>query len=185
MLHRSMHKEEIDNALRGKGDFVKIDELSDLLKQHISPGLRKIVSQELSDIYGRRCMYTDAGKMCENVALACTALSEQVQWYLKACIYYLQAGAFDRVDQVKRKISSEGTPADQRYFMLELKAHFSRQAKEYEEKRRQRHAMTIYEHLLEMNLNEEERAYVKERLMVIYEKLGKVREFLALKKERL
>ena len=59
---------------------------------------------------------------------------------------------------------------------------FRVQAKEYLSKDKRKNAVEAYEMLLKLDLDETEKLDIKTKLLPLYESLGRVREFINLKK---
>lgn len=174
---------DIEEVLKGKGDFVQIDYLSRLLKIKFLPlGRKKFVCLKLAEIYEKKGMLKDAAKMYSNVAIICVAYSEKIKNYMKEAELYVKAGAFDLVDEAIKKAMNHSNSAEKENIYFTIKDFYKRQALVYEKEMKRAQAVRIYEKLLEMNINEAERQVIKDRLMPLYEKLGKLKEYFKLKK---
>jgi len=182
MLHKEISKEEIDKFVLGKGDFVQIDHLSELLKENLSLDIKKYVALKLVDIYERRSMLTDAAKMFDLIALNSIAFTEKMKNYVRSAGMFIRAGEFERAEETVRKAQSYANASEKNEINFIIKDFYKRQAEIYEKEIRRASAVKIYERLLEMNLNEEERKEVKEKLLDLYERLGRMREYFDLKK---
>ena len=62
-----------------------------------------------------------------------------------------------------------------------IKQFYKRQAEIFEFKRRKNNAVKIYEKLLNMDISNIERKEIKKKLLELYENLGKIKEYIALK----
>lgn len=183
MLDKDMTVLEIKVELSGKGDFVQIDYLTNLLKMKIRPDVRKFVHQKLGEIYELKGMFVDAAKMCNNVAIASIAFSEKRNYHLKEAELYISAGKYDEADEAMKKAMREATSSEKAEIFVTIKEFYKKQAEILEFKRRKNHAAQIYEKLLSMDISNYEKKEIKEKLMELYENLGKVREYMALKRE--
>ncbi len=183
MLDKDMIILEIKSELKGKGDFVQIDNLTKLLKEKIRPEVRKFVYQKLGEIYEAKGMYVDAAKMCHNVAIACIAFSEKRNYHLKEAELYITAGKYNDADEAMKKAMREANAPERAEIFVTIKEFYKRQAEELELKRRKNQATKIYEKLLRMVTSNVEKKEIKIKLLELYDNLGMVREYLALKKE--
>ena len=59
---------------------------------------------------------------------------------------------------------------------------FKTQVREYLSKDKRKNAVEAYEILLKLDLNESEKLEIREKLLPLYESLGRVREFINLRK---
>ncbi len=182
MLGNELSRSEVEEKLIGKGDFVQIDYLSRLLNQKLHRDTKKFVYLKLIEIYERKKMSNDIAKMYEGIASISIAFSEQIKNYLKATEYYIQAGFFDKADYSMRKALNDANSVEREEINFSIKEFYKKQAEEYEREIKRNHAAKIYEKLLEMSITDEERKEIKEKLMELYEKLGRLKEFYAMKK---
>ena len=182
MLSKNITKEEIDGMLTGKGDFVRIDHLSELLKENLGFETKKYICIKLADIYEGRGMLIDAAKMYEAIGIAAVAFSEKMKYYIKETELLIKAGQFERADEAMKKAIGLGNASEKNEIYLAVKEFYKKQAGVYERELRRNHAAKIYEKLLEMNISETERQEIKEKLLKLYEKLGKIKEYFTLQK---
>jgi len=182
MLGSNLSKSEVEEKLVGRGDFVNIDYLSKLLKEKLHRDTKKFVYLKLIEIYERTKMFNDVAKMYEGIASISIAFSEQIKNHLKATQYYIQAGFFDKADYAMRKALNEANSVEREEINFSVKDFYKRQAEEYEKELKRNSAAKIYEKLLEMNISDLERKEIKEKLMKLYEKLGRLKEFYVMKR---
>ena len=183
MLDKDMIILEIKTELEGQGDFVQIDNLTKLLRERIKPDVRKFVHQKLGEIYESKGMFVDAAKMCHNVAIACLAFSDKRNYHLKEAELYISAGKYDEVDQAMKKAMREANAPEKAEIFVTIKEFYKKQAEELEIKRRKNQATKIYEKLLRMDVSNIEKQEIKTKLLELYDNLGMVREYMALKKQ--
>lgn len=127
-------------------------------------------------------MLSDAAKTYEALAIAAIAFSEKRLYYIKETELFIKAGMFERADEAMKKGMNLGTASDKSEIYFVVKEFYKKQAEAYEREMRRAHAAKIYEKLLEMNISSMEREEIKEKLLKLYEKLGKVREYFNLKR---
>ncbi|MCK5043977.1 hypothetical protein KAR52_03190 [Candidatus Pacearchaeota archaeon] len=177
MLHKGMSKSEIETELGGKGDFVQIDYLTRFMDENMSFDLKKFVCFKLEEIYERKGMLNDAAKMLGNIALISIAFSEKIKYYVKAVELYIRAGFFDKADSSMRKALNQANEQQKQDIYSIVKNFYKQQAEIYEKEFKRNHAVKIYEKLLEININDFEREEIKKKLLDLYEKLGKFKEY--------
>jgi len=182
MLGSNLSKSDVEEKLVGRGDFVNIDYLSKLLNEKLHRDTKKFVYLKLIEIYERTRMFNDVAKMYEGIASISIAFSEQIKNHLKATEYYIKAGFFDKADYAMKKALNEANSVEREEINFSVKDFYKRQAEEYEKVLKRNAATKIYEKLLEMNITDQERKEIKEKLIELYEKLGRLKEFYAMKK---
>ena len=175
-------RREIESKLEGMGDYVKMDYLSSCLKKQIDFDTRKFVLMTLAGIYEKRSIYVEAGKLYRASAEINTTTQSKINDYLKSCNVFIRAGEFDEAEVSFNRALSSGNEIEKKRIKETLKEYYTKQAKEFLKRDKRKHAMDTYERLLTLDLNLEEKKLVKEQLLDLYHKLGKVREYLNLKK---
>jgi len=182
MLGSELSKSDIEKEIAEKGDYVQIDYLSRILERKLHRDTKKFIYLKLIEIYEKKAMLNDVAKMYEGIAGISIAFSEQIKNYLKATEYYIKAGFFDKADYSMRRALNEANSVEREEINFAVKDFYKKQAEEYERKLKRNSAVRIYEKLLEMNISDLERREIKEKLMDLYEKLGKLKEFYTMKK---
>lgn len=177
-----MTKSEIEQALEGKGNFVQANELSEFLKNPLTMDMKKFVLLKLAEVYEKMRMPKEAAKMYDSAAIVAIVFSEKIKYHLKEAGLYIYAGAFDRADSAMRKALAESNSIQRGEIYIEIKDIYKKQAKDYENVDKRAHAVAVYEKLLEMKLSDMERKEIKEKLLVLYDKLGRRSDYLALEK---
>jgi tetratricopeptide (TPR) repeat protein len=182
MLGSELSRSDIEEQIAGKGEYIQIDHLNRLLREKLHRDTKKFVYMKLIEIYNKKHMLNDVAKMYEGLAGICIAFSEQIKHYLKATEYYIRAGFFDKADYSMRRALNDANSVERNEINFAVKDFYKRLAENYERELKRNNAVKIYEKLLEMNITDEERKEIKDRLMELYEKLGKFKEFYAIKK---
>ena len=178
-----MTKTEVEEFLKGKGDFVQIDHLTRMIKtskSSIPRDVLKFIYLKLSEIYEKKNMYAEAARMNDAAAAYAMKFSEKINYFVKEAELFIKAGQFDRADEAVRKSFSEASASERANIAFQIKEFYKKQAATYEKEVRRGNAMKIYEKLLNMKIADDERVEIKKRLLEMYEKLGKVREWMEL-----
>ncbi|MFH1326885.1 MAG: hypothetical protein ABIH59_02035 [archaeon] len=185
MLKKDMTKSEIEEFLKGKGDFVQIDHLTRFLKEKQIPIDRKrFVCLKLAEIYEKKGMLREAAKMYNNIAIASIAFSEKIKNHVKEAELYIKSGNFEDANNSVKKAMNDAKVDQRAEIYVVIKIFYKKQAEVYEKQRKRSSAVRIYEKLLEMNISEEERVEIKEKLMNLYEKLGRLKEYFTIKHDK-
>lgn len=176
-----MTKLQVEKELDGKGDFVKIDYLTRFLEEELSFDMKKFIYLKLVRVYEKREMFNEAARIYSNLAEVSIAYSEKIRFHLKESENYVRAGIFDLAERAAKKALHNANAVQKPEISLEYKNIYKKLAEEYETQNKRRHAVKLYEKLVSMNLTEEEKFVIREKLLDLYEKLGMVREFNLLK----
>lgn len=181
-LKPGMTKSEIEQFLNGKGDYVQIDHLGRFLKEPIALDTKKFVFLKLAVLYEKARMLNDAAKMYDNAAGISIAFVEKIKHYMKETELYAKLGAFDRVEQAIKKAMAQANFREREEMKVSVKIFYKEQAKICEAEVRRNQATRFYEKILEMRISEQERREIKEKLLELYKKLGKIHEYQVLEK---
>ncbi len=183
MLKPEMTKSEIEKSLQGKGNFVQIDHLNRFLKEHqLSMDTKKFIFLKLASLYEASKLYGETAKAYDNAASVSLTFAEKIKHYTKAAESYVRLGALDRVDEAVRKAMVEANTREREEIQATVKMMYKAQAAALEAELKRNQAVKFYEKLLNMRLSDQERKEVRERLLGLYRKLGKLHEALALEK---
>ncbi|MEM4271593.1 MAG: hypothetical protein QXD13_00675 [Candidatus Pacearchaeota archaeon] len=178
---RTISRHEIDDKLKKSGDFVKLDFLSSCLKKQMDFDTKKFVLLKLAELYSERKMFAEAGKMMRAGAEINGTYEGKMNDFIKSGELFAKAGNFDEADVSFTKALGSATEMQRAKIKTAKKTAYFAKAKELMQRDRRSHAMEAYEKLLLMDLNPIEKHEVQNALLQIYEKLGKVKEFYALK----
>ncbi len=182
MLRTDMTKSEVEKELADKGDFVQIDYLTNFLKESMTRDMKKFVFIKLAELYEKTGMLKEAAKNHSDAALISIPFAEKINHYVKEAELYIKTGDFEKAEEARKKAMSEANSAEKDEIYLTIKDFYKKEAETYERGLKRAHAARFYEKLLEMRISDSERKEIKEKLMDIYEKLGKTKEYLILKK---
>ncbi len=182
MLNKNMSKKEINNFLENKGDFVKIDYLSKYLEKEPALEMKKFVLLKLSEIYEKKAMYDKSAKISNSLAIFSIAFTEKIKYYIKEAEFYILANNFEKADNAIKKALSEANSSQRAEIYFNIKQFYKNTAEKYEKIKKRNNALRLYEKLFEMNLSEKEKNEIKEKLIKLYNILGKFEELKRLQK---
>jgi hypothetical protein len=120
--------------------------------------------------------------MFDNIALISVAFSEKIKYHIKEAELYIKAVDFEGVDYAMKKAMSDANASEKAEIYFIIKNSYKKHAEIYEKEMKRNHAAKIYEKLLQMNNSELEKKDIKKKLLGLYEKLGKLKEYFVLKK---
>jgi len=178
---RTTTKRELEEKLKNAGDYVKMDVLSSALKKQIDIETKKYVLLKLTEIYEARKMFSESARMIRNAAELSTTYEEKMNDFMKSCTLFIRSGSFDDADVSFTKALGCATELQKGRLKVARKEAYKTQAREYVTKERRSHAVIAYEKLLSFDLSLDEKKEIQSTLLMLYEKLGKVKDFYALK----
>jgi len=178
---RTITKRELEEKIKNVGDYVKMDLLSSALKIQIDIETKKFVLAKLTEIYEARRMFSEAARMIRNAAELATTYEEKMNSFMKSFSLFVKGGAFDEADVSFTKALGCATELQKGRLKTARKEAYKTQAKEYVTKERRSHALIAYEKIMALDLTPDEKRDVQTTLLMLYERLGKVKEFYALK----
>ena len=184
MLSKNMSRSEIERELKGKGDFVQIDYLTRFIAQKPPVHEKKFAFTKLIEIYEAKKMFSDVAKIYSNLAILATSQQERVDCLVKETKSYIRGGNFDEADSIMRKAMDEVTIIKKADIYEDIKNFYRKQAETYEKESKRNHSVKVYEKMLGMKISDAERKEIKEKLLDLYEKLGKFRESSVLNHKR-
>ncbi len=184
MLTKGMSKSEIERELKGKGDFIQIDYLNRFIAQKPPLHEKKFAFTKLIEIYTSKKMYGDVAKMYRNLSLLSLSSQEKLGYLINEIKAHIQNGRFDEADSVMRRSMEEVSIIKKSEIYENIKEFYKEQAEQFEKESRRNNAVKVYEKILSMKLSESEKTEIKNKLLNLYEQLGKFRESSVLNNRR-
>jgi tetratricopeptide (TPR) repeat protein len=181
LLRKEMTTQEIEYFIKDKSDFVKIDLLGRLLNEHLQNTTRKFVFLKLGEIYERVSMFSDSASSYEKAVGLSTSKGENKNLQVKAAQLFIRAGDFNRAEGLIRNAISDANNFEKKDIADGIKKYYIYTAEINEKLRRLGDAVKLYEKIMTLELSDSEKKQIKEKLMFLYDKLGKIREYMLLK----
>ncbi len=170
-------KEEFLRNLDGKNDGIKLEILEKVTK---NPGedieTRKTAFILMTDIYINKMWWSNTAKAFMNAADLAKTFDEKKDLFFKAGTYFVRADDYFTAEDTFRKSIVLAAKKDKESLKEMVINVFLNLAKEYENKRMQTKAISIYNKTLSLNLPIERVNEIREKMAVLYEKVGKPRE---------
>lgn len=167
-----MHKEDIERALDGKGDFIQIDYLNRYLKLNPPIEMRKFAHLKLADIYMAKEMFTDAGIAYRNAAINSVPFREKRKFYIEEAKAEILGLKFEKSDKALKRAFDEANVRERREMYDEIIRFYKDTGKKALKHGKPGRALKIYEKLYRMKISDSDKELVKEKLVQLYEKLG-------------
>ncbi len=173
-------KPEIEAKIGDMSDFLRMEYLEECIRSRFSFDIKKFCNLELAKLYQARRMFSEAARKLEQAGEISLTFREKKELFLKSSELYVKAEIYERAMLSLKKALEQVPSAEREDIKDAIKKLLKEQAKEYEAENRRGSALKAYEHLYKM-LSEQERGEIKEKLLGLYEKLGKISEYNILK----
>jgi tetratricopeptide (TPR) repeat protein len=177
MLKKDMSKSEINSFLENKNEFTQIDYLNKYIELNPTIELKHFAFLKLSRIYEKKGFYSEAGKNYENAANYSINFSEKVKNYVKGIAMFIKSKQFERAEQTIKKALYKANENQKKEIYSVIKKIYKNEAENCEKNLKRNNAAIIYEKLIQMNLSDEEKKDIKNKLSYLYEKLGKFNNY--------
>lgn len=178
-----VNRRDIEAKLANVGDYVKIDYLTACLKHNLDFDTKKFVFLKLATLYEERKMFQEAGRVIRNAAEINTTYEGKMSDFMRGMELFIKGGAIDEAEASFAKALACADGIQKERLKNRRKEAYKKQAAEYISKDKRKHAMDIYEKYISLpDTSIEEKKEAQNALLPLYEKLGKVREYGALKR---
>jgi len=176
MVYTGITKSEIESIIQKKGDFMQIEYLSDLSRKALPVHVKKFIYLKLANIYHRKSMFKEEARIFDLLALNSVAFSERVKYYVKETEVFIRTCRFNEADTTMKKALREANSIEKEEIYYSIKDFYKKVADDYVKQLKRNSATKVYEKLLNMRLTDFEKEKIKERLIELYEKLGRFNE---------
>ena len=174
-------KSEIERAVNGKDDFVKIDYLNRYLSHIDNFDLKKFILLNLAAIHESKNMMPAAiGNITAAADIAITH-KEKIELYMKVVELYIRARNFPMAENALKQAMYFAPEMEKTRLKIRYADVFWNVAKEFETKEKGRHALELYEYMLSLNQSDEKKTEIKNKLLEYYNKRGMIREYNKIK----
>lgn len=172
---------EIDAKIKTMGEYVKMSYLQRAAKSQLDFDTRKFVLLELAKVYGQKGMFLDAAKSVRAAADITTTFKEKMGQFMKAVEFNVRGNNFAEAERIFSQALALGNDRE-RWEMKQLykQLHFA-QAQAYLKHDRRNNAKEMFQKMLSLDLNADERTQIQNILLDLYYRLGNVREYHSLK----
>ncbi len=175
-------KKQIQERADSMSDFLKIEYLEECLKTPITFDIKKFVQDMLIEIYLQRKMYSQAAKYAVSNSEISVRYIDKIENYLKAAKLYVKAGMLNDADICYRKSLACGNIEQKKQVEGEIIRYYWEQAENFEKQDKRVHAVRIYEKLRQLVKDENQKSEIKQKLIKLYERMGKIKEAVDLKR---
>lgn len=183
VLKRGMAKSEIEIELKGKGVYVQLENLNKFAKEDLPFDTKKFIYTKLGEIYESIGLFVEAARAYQKLSELSPLISDQRKYRIKEAEIFIQGGYFDRADRSLKEALGDASLKEKTEVISNIRTFCKAQAEKYEKEKRRSHAIKIYEEMLKMNISESDKDDIRRKLLVLYNDLGKIKEYIQLKRE--
>tara|TARA_Y100000310_G_scaffold339002_1_gene430293 strand:- start:4187 stop:4750 length:564 start_codon:yes stop_codon:yes gene_type:complete len=138
--------------------------------------IKRFIWNELAKLYEERKMFEKAGKAMASKAGVEVTRNDKIESYLKAAEFFTKAGRVDEADDMFVRASRDGDIDDKARIKLARKNIFMVNAQDLEKHGKKVSVAKFYEKLIKMNLLDDEKQEIKEKLIDIYKATGRFKD---------
>ena len=182
-LIKEKTKKEIENKISLMGDYLRMNYLQRALKSKLDFDTEKYVLEKLSQIYESKNMFLEAARLIRTSAEINSTFKKKIKDYMKSVELFISGEDYGEADNVFLKAFEIGNSREKVILKESLKKIYFAQAEFIIEKDRRMAAKKIYEKIYSLDLDLFEKDFVKEKLLLLYDRLGDIKEYYNLQKE--
>lgn len=182
-LKKEETRKDIEERFVKMGDYAKIGYLESCLKKKTDLETRKFILLKLSELYEAKKMFLDAARAMSAASDIHATDQSKVAALVKTAEFYIQGGVFELADSAIVKASALVDAKQKIEIKNKQKEFYKVRAKAFLSKEKRKNAANTYEKLLELDLTPEEKKEITNTLLNLYEKLGDIKEYYALKRK--
>lgn len=176
------NKKEIEEKASKMSSFLKMEYLENCLKKFTDVEILRYCYAELSKLYEGNVMYTEAIKYIAKYQEVAISPRDKLQAYVREIELLIKSGSYDRVEYCYSRLSQTATPKELYEIETKIITLYKAEAQKFEKTNKNSLAIKVYEKLLKL-VKDSEKLEVKKKLLVLYKRLGRVRESLEIERE--
>ena len=163
------------------GDMLKIEYLENCLKQQLANDVRRCVHVKLAELYAARLMYFESAKNLEGAADCAVTYKDKRQIYSATTKMWIKGANYSKANESFKKALACANDREKESLKAELKQEYLSAADRFEKLNRNNNAIKVYDELKILNLlAADEKDRINAKLVVLYTKVGRIREAMQL-----
>ncbi|MGV8151540.1 MAG: hypothetical protein ACP5OG_00510 [Candidatus Nanoarchaeia archaeon] len=176
------NRQEVQAKADRMSDFLKMEYLENVIKKLNDIDVLRYSYLELSRLYEGRKMYPEAVKYIAKFQEICISSREKAIAFTKEAEILIHGGFYERASMAFKRASELSSELEKRELKNKIAGLLKSEADKAERANRPGAALKAYENLINY-VSDAEKPEVKARVLILYKKLGKVRESLELERE--
>ena len=175
-------EDDIRMRLKTLSPMLQQEYLENLLRRlNLDPNLRLMCSREVTELYVRRGLWANAAKIMESAASYIQNPNIKKDIYRQSAVLYLRAMDLLMAEDCFRKCLENAMEKEKPFLKREIEnVHFT-EAATMENNGKRAKAVEVYERMLRLNPDPALQRKINEKLVVLYEQLGRIRDHLNLR----
>lgn len=180
---QNLTEEDILLKVKSLSSMLQQEYLENLLQRlNLDPNLKVFSSRKLADLYARRGMYASAARVITQAASISPTFSVKKDLSMEAGMMALKAGDYLLADDSFRHATEEAPQHEKAKIQKEAQDLFLFEAEQLEHRGRVARAIQLYERLLRSDMDLAIIRKIKEKLVILYEKVGKIDDSMNMKR---
>jgi tetratricopeptide (TPR) repeat protein len=178
-------KEELLKSVALKSDEIKLENFEKIVKNpEFDAETRKNAFLAMTDIYIKKMWWGSVAKAYNNAADLAKTFGEKQELFFKAGTFYVRSDDYFTAEDTFRKSIVLAPKKDRTSVLNRVYEVYISLAREYENRRMQTKAISVYNKVLTLNLPLDKANEIRERMAVLYERIGKPREATWIKQQK-
>lgn len=175
------NREEVRNRANTMSDFLRMEYLGSCTETIRDLSVLEYCYAELARLYENKVMYTEALKYLAKLSSLTTTNTSKLKIFEKQIEILIKSGNYDRVLDYYKEAAKIATTINAYDLKRKIVEMFYAEASKLEDGKKYYALSKLYERLI-LFLTDYEKTEAKKKLLVCYDKLGKVRESIELEK---
>jgi len=176
--------QEVEEKLASMSDFLKMEYLEQMSRKQNPLDVGKYVRQQMAKVYADKGMYSNASRQLEAWAEMSVTFKEKIEAYLQEIEMWIKAGEYITADDIMKRALANATLAEKANIKARIRQAYSNQAIMFEKRNERNRALKIYEKLYSIETETGERESLRQKLLELYDKTGRVRDFMMLRDKK-
>jgi tetratricopeptide (TPR) repeat protein len=176
--------QEVEEKLRTMSDFLKMEYLEQMSKKQNSLDVGKYVRKQMAKVYSDKGMYSNAARQLEAWADMSVTFKEKIEAYIQEVEMWIRAGEYNTAEDIMKRALANATLVEKTTIKERIKQAYKDQALMFEKRNERNKALKIYERLYSIEIETNEKETLRQKLLGLYDKTGKVREFMMLRDKK-
>lgn len=180
---QNLTEDDIMQKVRGLSSMLQQEYLENLLQRLTLDSRLKIYSsRKLADLYARQGMYASAARVITQAAMISSTFAVKKDLSMEAGMMAIKSGDYLLADDSFRRAAEEAPQHEKAKIQKEAQDLFLFEAEQLEQRGRVARAIQLYERLIRSDMHESIIRKIKEKLVILYENVGKIDDSMNMKR---
>jgi|GEM_PF-1841346 len=169
-------RELFKNLAQYSNEERKMEYIENILKKNIPLETRKIALHLLGDMHKKKSWYNTAAKYYSDVADLCKTFDEKANFFFQAGEMFVKANDYFTAEDYFKRVLVLVKPSEKEAYKDKMLNVFIKHAQDFENNKRTASAIQAYNKILTFKLPIDMANKIRDKLIVLYEKIGNIRE---------